>query len=343
MTTLGKLIAGVCAVLLIVTGVTALLLFNVERKAFSSATYKQAFENQKLYERMPDILAAALSTSIAENQNADSYLKALTTNNLESSLSSLLPPAELQTLTDDALDSTFDYINGKSDSAVISLLPFKRHLASDSGVEAVKNILRAQPECTVEQLTQMGLGLLTGEDLILCNPPKEMLELITPVIETQLQFMIAAFPNEVTLISGNRSGTANDPRLKLDRTRALMKLTPLLPLIFLFGITVLAVRSLMDWLKWWGYPFVVTGASSLLIALLGAPIIGLIMERVMQNQGAGFMPPILLATMRETVSAVALQILKPVAVEGLMLALLGSVMVIFAAYRAKRETRNTGI
>jgi len=343
MQTFGKLSAGVCAVLFVITGVMALLLFNIERKAFSSATYKQAFENQKLYERMPAILAAALSSSIAENQNADSYLKALTVADLESSISSILPPEELQTLTNDALDSIFDYLNGETDSAVISLLPFKRHFATDSGVEAIKNILRAQPQCTVEQLTHMGLGLLTGGDLILCNPPREMMELITPLIGTQLQIMTVTFPDQVTLISGNRSGTANDPRLKLDRMRALMRLTPFLPLIFLLGITVFAGRSLMDWLKWWGYPFVVTGASSLLIALLGAPALGWIIERVMQNQGAGFMHPILLAAMRETVSAVALQILKPVAVEGLMLALPGLVMAIFAAYEARRETRNIGI
>jgi len=51
--TLGKFIAGICAVLFIITGVMALVLFNIERKAFSSTTYKQAFENQNLYARMP--------------------------------------------------------------------------------------------------------------------------------------------------------------------------------------------------------------------------------------------------------------------------------------------------
>jgi len=333
---LGKLIAGICAVSFVATGVLALLSFNVEGKAFSSATYKQAFENQKLYERMPAILAGALSTSIAENQNAGAYLKAFTTADWEASISSILPPEELQTLTDDALDSTFDYINGKTDSAAVSLLPIKGHLAGDSSVEAVKQILRAQPACTTEQLTQIAIGVLTGKDFILCNPPEEALGYLTPLIESQLQFVTAAFPDEVTLISNARSGTPDDPRLRLNRARSVMKLTPILPLAFLIGITIFAVRNLTDWLKWWGWLFLITGAGSLAIAVLGSPVIGFIVERFMQIQGAGFMPPIFLATIRETASAVTDQILKPVAIEGLSLAILGVLMVVITAF-IKRE------
>ena len=145
MDTLRKIIAGICAVLFVISGALALLAFNIESKAFNSATYQQAFENQNLYERMPAILANALQTSIAENANADPYLKPLTVADWEKTISSLLPSAELKTLTDHTLDSIFDYLNGNADSAAISLLPFKTHLAGDSGVEVVKQILRIQP------------------------------------------------------------------------------------------------------------------------------------------------------------------------------------------------------
>ena len=343
MQTLGKLIAGVCAILFVATGVIALLFFNVERKAFSSATYKQAFENQKLYERMPAILAGALSTSIAGNQNAGAYLKAFSAADWEASISSILPPEELKALTDDALDATFDYINGKTDSAVVSVLPIKRHLTGESSVEAVKQILRAQLACTTEQLTQIAIGVLTGKDFILCNPPEEALGLITPLIESQLQFVTSTFPNEVTLISNARSGTPDDPRLRLNKARLIMKVTPILPLAFLIGIIIFAVRNLTGWLNWWGGPLLMTGASSLVIAVLGSPVIGFIVERFMQTQGAGFMPPIFLSTIRETASAVTGQILRPMVIEGLILALLGLVMVVLAAFMKKRETATTGV
>ena len=86
MQTLGKFIAGICAILFIITGVMALLLFNIERKAFSSATYKQAFENQNLYARMPSILANTLSATIVQNQNTPTFIKTLTLPDWEAAI-----------------------------------------------------------------------------------------------------------------------------------------------------------------------------------------------------------------------------------------------------------------
>ncbi len=324
--------------LFVISGVVALLAFNIESKAFDSETYKQAFENQKLYEHMPEILANALHISIAKNGNAAPYLKPLTVTDWQATITFLLPPEELKVITDGALESVFNYLNGKADSAVISLLPFKTHLASPSGVEVIKQILRVQPACTAEQLLQLGLGLLGG-DIKLCNPPEELMGLMTPLIESQLQVLTTAFPDEITLISSASSGTPNDPRVKLGRVRALMKVTPFFPLFFLFALSIFAVRTLVDWLKWWGYPFLITGAISGLTAWLGAPIFGLVVQRVLQNQGARFLPPVLFSTIRETVSTVTGQILKPVAIEGLVLAVAGLVMVLVAIYVLKKGKR----
>jgi hypothetical protein len=332
---LRKIIAGICAVLFVISGVSALLAFNIESKAFTSTTYKQAFEKQKLYERMPEILASALHTSILQNVNADPYLKALTVENWNATIISLLPPAEIKALTDSTLDSVFNYLNGNTNSVVISLLPFKQHLAGPSGIEFVKQMLRAQPTCTSEQLLQLGLGFLGG-DISLCNPPEELMGLMTPLIESQLQVMTVTLPNEITLISEIQNGTPADPRIRLNQIRVLLKITPVFPMLFLFVITVFAVRSLVDWLKWWGYPFLITGAISSLIAWIGSPTFGFIMERVLQNQGAGLIPPIFLATMRETASAVTEQILKPVMIEGIVLAALGLAMIV-TAYIAKNK------
>jgi hypothetical protein len=335
MDTLRKIVAGICATLFVISGVIALLAFNIESKAFRSTTYKQAFEKQSLYERMPEILANALYTSVSEDVNADSYLRSLTVTDWQAVITSFLPPGELRALADTTLDSVFEYLNHRSDSAVISLLPIKNNLTGAAGMEVVKQILRTQPDCTADQLLRLGLGLLGG-DVALCNPPEELLGLMTPLIESQLQTLTVTFPDEITLISNAQNGNLTDPRADLDRVRAVMKITPFFPLFFLFGVSVFATRSLMDWLQWWGYPFLITGALSSLFALLGAPILGLIVQRVLQNQGAGLIPPIFLATMRETASVVTSQILKPVAIEGLILAALGLGMVIVALYLAKR-------
>ena len=336
MRTVGNILAGATALLFIITGVLALFFFNIERKAFSSVIYKQAFESQHLYERMPEVLAIALSTSIAQAPELDVFLKLITPEQWGASISSILPPEELRTLADDVLDSTFDYLNGKTDAIVISLLPFKEHMAGPAGVEAVKQILRVQPECTAEQLTQMAISAFTGGGLILCNPPAEALQIMTPLIETQLQVLAAVFPNEVTLFTSVNLDPSEDPRPRLNGIRLIMKLTPLLPLVLLLAIALFAIRSVAEWLAWWGWPLLITGGISLLTALFASPLLTWILQRLIQNQGADFMPLILATTLAETAGAITRQILTPVAIEGFVLALLGLVMAVVAVIMRRK-------
>ena len=337
MQTLGRFIAGICALLFIITGVMALLFFNIERKAFDSTTYKQAFEDQNLYARMPSILANTLSATILQNQNMPTFIRSLTPADWEAAVSSMLPAEELKAITDDALDSVFDYINRRTDSVSVSVIPLKSRLIGPSGVELVKQVLRVQPACTTEQLQAIAFGFLSGGDIILCSPPEDVLTLLTPVIESQIQVLTVAVPDEVTLISSVLSATPSDPRVRLNNVRLLMLISPLLPAAFLLGITIFAVRSLKDWLTWWGWPIFITGTSALIIALLGSPTIGFIVSRFMQIQAAGLIPPSLLAIMQETASSVTNEILKPVTLQGLILAVIGFTMGIAALFVVQRR------
>jgi hypothetical protein len=265
------------------------------------------------------------------------FIKTLTLTNWEAAISSMLPPEELKAITDDALDSVFDYINRKTDSVTISVIPLKSHLISASGVEVVKQVLRVQPACTAEQLQAIAFGFLSGGDIILCSPPEDVLTLLTPIIESQIQILTVTIPDEVTLISSVLSGTPNDPRLRLNNVRLLMLISPLLPAAFLLGLTIFAIRNLKEWLTWWGWPLFITGASALIVAVLGSPTIGFIVSRFMQIQGAGLIPPSLLATMQETASSVTREILKPVTLEGLILALIGLAMAVVAVFVVRKE------
>jgi hypothetical protein len=323
--------AAICAVLFVISSVAVLLLINIERKAFSAATYKQAFEDQGLYQRMPEILGSTLTTYVAEKGNAFPFLQVLTAQDWQNSIALLLPPEELKQMANQALDATFDYLNGRTNSATISLSPVKTHLAGDSGVQVVLQILRRQPACTPEQLSQMALGLFGGQ-IVLCNPPQEALGLMMPFIQTELQSIVAIFPDEVTFIPGTASDTPNDPRLKLNAVRSAIKLTPFFPVLFLFGIAVFAVRRFADWLAWWGWPLMFAGGVSVLIALFGSPLVGGVLRLVIQNLGSILIPPVLAASIAETASAVAQQMLTPVVVEGFILGFAGLAMVLAAVF-----------
>ena len=331
----GVTLAAICAGLFILSTVAVLVLFNIEQKAFSSATYKQAFEDQRLYERMPAILASALTTAIGENLNALPFLRTLSAEDWQNTIAVLLPPEELRALANQALDATFDYLNGRTDSAVISLVPVKTQLAGPSGMNLILQILSLQPPCTPEQLLQMAQGLLGGQ-LALCNPPPEAIGLMTPFIQSQLQTMTAIIPNEVAFIPATLSGTPQDPRLRLNAVRSAIRLTPLLPLLLLFGITVFAVRSFLDWLTWWGWSLVFAGVGCVMIGLIGAPLVAGILQLLILNQGTIPIPLVLASSIAETTSAVARQMLAPVMIEGGMLGFVGLGMLILGLFWPRR-------
>jgi hypothetical protein len=322
-----KTLAAICAVLFILAGVPALFLFNIEQKAFSSATYKQAFENQGLYQRMPALVAATLATTVSQNGAMPSFVKELTAEEWQTTISTLLPPEELRAMTDQTLDSAFDYLNLKSNTVVVTLIPIKARLAGEGGVNVVRDFLRTQPDCTLDQLTQMGLGLLSG-NIALCNPPDEAMAFFGPFIQSQLQAITATFPDQIDLVPGTQGGTPNDPRLKLQWVRSGISFSPFFLLLLLLLIAVLAVRSIRDLLIWWGWPLLITGALAALIAMVGSPLIGWLLQGIIQIYGAAFLPPILASTIAETTSAVASQMLAPVILQGFVLAMIGLIMVI---------------
>jgi hypothetical protein len=333
--TFEQVFAAICAVLFVISSVVVLLLFNIEQKAFSSATYKQAFEDQQLYERMPSILGTALSAYITEHGNAVPFLSALTAEDWQNSIAVLLPQEELRALANNALDATFDYLNGRTNSVVLSLRPVKAQLAGPSGMDLVIEILHRQPACTPEQLTQMAMGLLGGQ-VALCNPPDQAISLISPFLQSQLQAMTSLIPDDVTLLSSPASGTEGDPRLKLNAVRSAVKLTLFIPVLFLFGVTFFVVRNLLDWLTWWGWSFMFAGGISVLIGLFGSPLIGGILQLLIRTQGALFIPAALASSIAETASAVAHQMLMPVVIEGFILGIIGLGMVIVAMFLPKR-------
>jgi hypothetical protein len=331
-----KTIAAICAALFVIAGVPVLLMFNIEQKAFTSATYKQAFENQRLYERMPALMAATLSNTLSQNGALPPFLKELTAEEWQATISTLLPPEELRAMTDQTLDSAFDYLNFRSNSVVISLLPVKARLAGDGGVNVVRDFLRTQPDCTLDQLAQMGLGLLSG-NIALCNPPEEAIGFFAPFIQSQLQTITATFPDQIALVPGTESGTPNDPRLKLQWVRSGIIFSPFFLFLLLLAIAVFAVRSIRDLLVWWGWPLLITGGLAAMIALVGSPLIGGILQLIIQIYGAAFLPPILSSAIGETASAVASQMLVPVILQGFVLAAIGLMMVIVGMLLGRRQ------
>lgn len=321
------------AVLFVLTGVLALFLFNVEWKAFSAGTYKQAFKEQGLYEDAPALIAEMLTDSAQEEAAGEpSFLSILGKDGLESILQSLIPPDQLEALMDSILDSVFAFINGESDSVTVSLIPIKQNLTSEAGIQAFMQVSSASPDCTPEQMLQFALGSAsTGEGLTLCNPPEEAMVLVAPLIASQIQSMMRGIPDELTLPMAAQ-GRSREFLERLDRIRIFMRLSPLVPMTFLFLILLFAVRRVNELLKWWGVPFIIIGGLSALLALIGAPLIRLALDFAFR-QGTSDTPAVILDLLPDTAGSLTQQILRPLAIEGIILALIGAGMLLTLKYR----------
>jgi len=337
-----KFLAVVCAFLFVITALAALFLFNLERKAFSPETYQQAFANENFYERLPAVLAESLSTTL-QAKNLPLSMRGLTTQNWETFLRALLPSAALKSMGDEALDSIFAYLNRKTDSAVLSLAPLKEQMLSEKGTQAVLDLMHTQPECTFQQIAQMTLAILNQQELSLCDPPQAAEGIVRPIIHTQLQIVTAAFPDQVTIASSDAASGKTDPRKRLETARLLMRLSPLAPLTLLLLLTLLTVRKLRDWLRWWGYPFLVTGALAALFAIAAGPLIGAILLQILAARLPVYLPAILLNDSGQLAAAIVGQMLKPVAVAGLILGIAGLILIILdAAFFRSQRTKTRG-
>ncbi len=258
------------------------------------------------------------------------YLKSLSTENWEAVIRAILPPDMLRSLTEKALNSIFAVLNGQADSATLSLADFKAHISGPAGTQAVMEMIRAQPPCAFEQIAEMTVSGLAGEPkLIFCNPSDEALAVLQPIIRSTLQSAAAGIPDTATLIRADDPNLQN-PLQALRALRAILRFSPLIPMGFLFLITLFAVRDAKSWLLWWGIPLLLVG----LIGFVVGAVIGPLTHWAFANFLAPRLPSVLPEAMRELMRGLIASVLsglsKPIGIQSGALALTGLILVVVA-------------
>lgn len=318
-----KIIGSIFAVLFVFTAVPSLVFFNFDRRAFSAETYQKAFVNSGFYDKLPAVLAQTMVSTSTDQSKLPVVMRGMSQEAWEAFFRTLLPQGTLEVMSADVLNSTFAYLNMKSDSVQLSLTPIKTSMVGETGVQAIYSLLNGQPDCTLMQIAQMGMELLSGGEMQFCKPPAELYSMLTPVIQGQMQFAVSAVPDQITLIS---KPPENDPRVKLRVLRMGMRISPILPLVFLLLMTVFTINSLKSWLTWWGIPLFITGVLASLLSLSGAPIFGVILQRILVSRMPDFLPTVLLGYANDLASAMLQAWLNPVLLQGLGIVLIGLIM-----------------
>jgi hypothetical protein len=266
------------------------------------------------------------------DDGAPTFLKYLTVKDWETLLRILLPASELQGVTETTIDQFFAYLGGNADRVSIPLQPVKANLARN-GVEAMRELLKAQSPCDRRELEGMlrwlETGMEEGEGIPLCNPYqfrptaidapiKSMLERLDPAMQTAMAAQADALPEEAVLVERSNA----QARLALTNLRLGMRLSPLLPLGFLALVTLLAVRSLKGWMRWWGIPAMLGGGIALVLSFTLGPVARLALLPGLDS-GISASEATLALVVSELAGNIAVEVARPLGIWGMALGVFG--------------------
>lgn len=328
---------SIFVVLFIGTTALAFVLYNVERSMFDAQLYIQSFEEEGVYQRLPDLISKVL---VAASQKAEvgsplAMIHTLSQEEWGFYVARLFPPAELKILADDMVISLIAQITGESDTVVLSLASLKTHLSSSQGIDTLYNILKAQPDCSIAQLTALMMG---HQEIFLCNPPETFLFVdLTPFIKSQISGLITLLPEQVTLIVP--SGEQVQKVQELETLRLSMRLSPILPILSLLMVTAIGVRSIMSWLTLWGYSLFLAGLFSMTTTLLSKPIAALVVQILIAPALPDTLPQDVIEVFRGLAATVIFNAIQPTIKVAGAIALTGMIMVALSLLtRRKKES-----
>ncbi len=364
MRTCGRLMAGVFALIFIVNASITMLLYNLDATLLNSEAYKIALIEEDIYTRLPGLVGQQIQHGMTydpclespEQCEGDSgsgdpeagppaYLRILSDDDWESLIATFLEPDWLHTTVESALDQVFDNLNSDAppEPISISLVDLKTKFEGPVGYQALLALLEKQPPCTAEQILQIGAAqLFEGEmdEFLLCNPPEVLMDVVEPLMRVAIQSAASAIPEEMTFehpfseLSGSTDITefGDNPIQSFFIARSYLRFAFLIPLAFLLLLTVFAVRSIHDWLLWWGVPLLLTGLMGLILSALSLPILGWVVPRLIGAALPAGVTPALFSIGADLGNALFRQVTQKIMIQSGVMTAIGSGFVISAFF-----------
>ncbi len=331
-----KILACIAAILFVLTSSLTLVLFNVESIALQQETYEKIFEETNLYTRLQPLLAKT-----ARQSEIMAKYEGIPPDIIETLFTSSYSADDIKAIIADALGQFFDYINHKSEgvSISLSLQPLKTQLTTPEFSREMLTFLATQPKCTSEQRDQLlESGFIAGDQVILCNQPgpftneKGTLNFRYYFVEEQLAMISEnEISSQISLVEIKPGAT--DFRDQLKRVRDQIKYVYIGSAIFLLLLSALAIRSLRDWLKWWGWPILCVAVVSLIFSAI-LPSLALQNLSTLLVRIPAELTPVITGICEDLVKL----IFNPLKIQALILGIIGSIMILAEFLIAKRKT-----
>jgi hypothetical protein len=284
-----QLLAGFFAFVFVVTAVSTMFFVNLAHGLTDRDTVKSVLNLEPVVrETVPVLLADALRRSAAERGLAVDRIDDAV---LEAAFDVVVPPGYVDDLTETAVDGLYDYLEtGDPEQATLSLdmTPMINRLQGEPGRQAAVTLVQSLPTCA-DPLTpeQFQAGQVLGDN---CVPPNVPTETAALVLHQAMVDVLNENPQVVgegvVRLNLFESGQVNQAQLaQIQRVQRVFVFLQnwgwafwLIPLLCLALIFTLAVRSLSQWGHWWGWPLLLVGLMTLLLAAM-VPAVLLVYSR----------------------------------------------------------------
>jgi hypothetical protein len=221
-------------------------------------------------------------------------------------------------------------------SFVVDVTDLKVALLSGRASELVETVVDSWPPCSVEEIAEMTVGSLLGEEsLRFCEPPEPLRSGVVGLLDASITLSLRALPDRISL--GKADNPPASPEVMqtkedLRRVRFLAGWSWLLSLVMLGLVMALVIRSWREMGLWWGIPLIV--GALLTLATMVAVRVGVegLAQRALSD--ASLLPWI--GEMIHTLlTAMLVVVFRRVALHAAILAGIGTVMLV-AGLRVRR-------
>lgn len=310
---IAKAIAAFLGLVFVILTAVVLQVRSSDTVLLDPLTYQLALAETNTYLKLPELVAAEAQHRRGDYAEAAAAgdLGAILVTSLEDQdwrnlTTLLLPAAEVQRLSEDAIQQGFDWLEMRQDTVVLDLSNLKRNAAGKNGTKAVEILAGALPEC--------------GEPG--CPSSTQVAAEFDPKAVT------ADLPDNLPLIDGPRDP---DERVEVARLRAMSGFAPLALGLLLAVVALFGARSRAGWLRWLGVPLLLAGLLAIGLGL-GAPRAqDLVWAQYLIEVEDAFSPAVV-AQLRAVVGSVTAEFVRHLQFEGGLVALVGLALTLISFF-----------
>jgi hypothetical protein len=350
--TLARFLAGVLALIFVLTVPLSVVAFDLGRIAFSpermGALLDQSLDQAGGFRRLAmEAITGGLESEAGSDDGGALSLKGalsfLTPQERDYLAERLLPPDWVREQLQAGLDDIYAWVDNDlaRPNIDVDLRPVKETLRQGGADELIEVVVDSWPPCTVDQVEVMAAQIFgLAEGFPFCEPPEPLRTGLVGMAGEAIKLGLYALPDQLS-VSGGRANEKADPQIlkakeDLRLARALARWSWLLLPALLGLIMALAVRSWRGMAWWWGLPMILGGL------LTGVAAIGVRLGARAVVGGMAFgpgLPPIMADVLHSVSEGWVMSAQRAIGIHAGIILLAGGGLFTFGLWRGRRAQR----